>query len=137
MVKDAEVNAEKDKKRRELVETRNHAESLIHTTEKTIKEAGDKVAAADKSAAEEAIAALKTASEGEDVEAIQAKMQTLQEISMRIGQALYEQGQAAGGDDEAAGDDGEAAAGQSAGGDDSVVDADFEEVDDDKKGKQA
>jgi molecular chaperone DnaK len=137
MVKDAEVNAEKDKKRRELVETRNHAESLIHTTEKTIKEAGDKVAAADKSAAEEAIAALKTASEGEDVEAIQAKMQTLQEISMRIGQTLYEQGQAAGGDGDASGDDGEAAAGQSAGGDDSVVDADFEEVDDDKKGKQA
>ncbi|MGF1595280.1 MAG: molecular chaperone DnaK [Kiloniellaceae bacterium] len=138
MVKDAEINAEKDKARRALVEARNHAESLIHTTEKTMKEAGDKVSAADKTAAEEAIAALKTASEGEDVEAIQARMQTLQEISMRIGQALYEQG-AAGGDDDGAAGPGDAA-GDGAGdakSDEGVVDADFEEVDDDKKGRQA
>jgi molecular chaperone DnaK len=136
MVKDAEINAEKDKARRALVEARNHAESLIHTTEKTMAEAGAKVAAADKTAAEEAIAALKTAAEGEDVEAIQAKMQALQEVSMKIGQALYEQG---GADDDADGGDGadSTAPGDAAKGDDSVVDADFEEVDDDKKGRQA
>ncbi|MGF1631850.1 MAG: molecular chaperone DnaK [Kiloniellaceae bacterium] len=136
MVRDAEINAEKDKARRALVEARNHAESLIHTTEKTMAEAGDKVAAADKTAAEGAIAALKTAAEGEDVEAITAKMQALQEISMKIGQVLYEQGSA--GDSAAGGEDaGPAAEGATAKGDDSVVDADFEEVDDDKKGRQA
>ena len=136
MVKDAEINAEKDKARRALVEARNHAESLIHTTEKTMAEAGAKVAAADKAAAEEAIAALKTAAEGEDVEAIQAKTQALQEVSMKIGQALYEQG---GADDGATGGDaaGPAAEGDGTKGDESVVDADFEEVDDDKKGRQA
>jgi molecular chaperone DnaK len=136
MVKDAEINAEKDKARRALVEARNHAESLIHTTEKTMAEAGDKVAAAEKTAAEEAIAALKTAAEGEDVEAIQAKTQALQEVSMKIGQALYEQGGAGDGADGGDGAD-STAPGDAAKGDDSVVDADFEEVDDDKKGRQA
>jgi len=137
MVKDAELNAEKDKARRALVEAKNHAESLIHTTEKTVKEAGDKVPAADRKAAEDAIAALKTAAEGDDVEAINAKMQALQEVSMKIGQALYQQGEAAGGGD-AAGAAGESAAGGGAkSADEGVVDADFEEVDDDKKGRQA
>jgi molecular chaperone DnaK len=131
MVKDAEINADKDKARRALVEAKNHAESLIHTTEKTLKEAGDKVAAADKTAAEEAMAALKQVSEGEDLEAIQAKMQALQEISMKVGQALYEQGGPAEGGDAGGDDSGAAKA------DDTVVDADFEEVDDDKKGHQA
>jgi molecular chaperone DnaK len=136
MVKDAELNAEKDKARRALVEAKNHAESLIHTTEKTLKEAGDKVPAADKKAAEDAIAALKTAAEGDDVEAINAKMQALQEASMKVGQALYQQGDAGAG---AAGGDAGAAADGSASkaADEGVVDADFEEVDDDKKGRQA
>ncbi len=135
MVKDAEANAEKDKARRALVEAKNHAESLIHATEKTLQEAGDKVPAADKTAAEEAIAALKTAAEGDDIEAIQAKMQALQEVSMKIGQALYQQGDAG----EAEGAPGEDAGTTSEGAssDDTVVDADFEEVDDDKKGRQA
>jgi len=139
MVKDAELNAEKDKARRALVEARNHAESLIHTTEKTLAEAGDKVPAADKSAAEAAIAELKTAAEGEDVEAINAKMQALQEVAMKIGQVLYQQQDGAGDGAAAAGDAaGEAGAGGTAkGGDEGVVDADFEEVDDDKKGHQA
>ena len=135
MVQDAEANAEKDKERRALVEAKNHAESLIHTTEKTLAEAGDKVPAADKTAAEAAVAELKTAAEGDDVEAIQAKMQALQEVSMKIGQALYEQGGAeASGEAAGAGGDapGESEAAQ---GDDTVVDADFEEVDDDKKGQ--
>jgi molecular chaperone DnaK len=136
MVKDAELNAEKDKARRALVEAKNHAESLIHTTEKTLTEAGDKVPAADKKAAEDAIAALKTAAEGDDVEAINAKMQALQEASMKVGQALYQQGDAGAG---AAGGDAGAAADGSASkaADEGVVDADFEEVDDDKKGRQA
>ncbi len=135
MVKDAEANAEKDKARRALVEAKNHAESLIHATEKTLQEAGDKVPAADKTAAEEAIAALKTAAEGDDIESIQAKMQALQEVSMKIGQALYQQGDAG----EAEGAPGEDAGTTSEGAssDDTVVDADFEEVDDDKKGRQA
>ncbi|MGE5767340.1 MAG: molecular chaperone DnaK, partial [Bacteroidota bacterium] len=139
MVKDAEINAEKDKARRALVEAKNHAESLIHTTEKTLQEAGDKVPAADKKAAEDAVAALKTAAEGDDVEAINAKMQALQEASMKVGQALYQQG-GDGGDAGAAGTGaaGESAAGgASKGADEGVVDADFEEVDDDKKGRQA
>ena len=135
MVKDAEINAEKDKARRALVEAKNHAESLIHTTEKTLKEAGDKVSAADKSAAETAIAELKTAAEGDDVEAINAKMQALQEISMKIGQALYQAGDA--GDGAASGGDAGGDAGAAKGADEGVVDADFEEVDDDKKGHQA
>src|SRR3546814_12562172 len=97
MVKDAELNAEKDKERRALVEAKNHAESLIHTTEKTLAEAGDKVPAADKTAAESAIADLKSAAEGDDVAAIEAKMQALQEVAMKIGQALYQQGEAANG----------------------------------------
>jgi molecular chaperone DnaK len=136
MVKDAELNAEKDKARRALVEAKNHAESLIHTTEKTLTEAGDKVPAADKKAAEDAVAALKTAAEGDDIEAINAKMQALQEASMKVGQALYQQGDAGAG---AAGGDAGAAADGSAskGADEGVVDADFEEVDDDKKGRQA
>ncbi|HIC79336.1 MAG TPA: molecular chaperone DnaK, partial [Kiloniellaceae bacterium] len=143
MVKDAEANAEKDKARRALVEAKNQAESLIHTTEKTLADAGDKVPADDKTAVEAAIAELKTAAEGEDTEAIQAKTQALAEVSMKLGQALYEQGQA--GDGAEDGTDGGTANGAgaedqaagSAGGDDKVVDADFEEVDDDKKGQSA
>src|SRR3546814_16840951 len=84
MVKDAELNAEKDKERRALVEAKNHAESLIHTTEKTLAEAGDKVPAADKTAAESAIAALKSAAEGEDVAASEA---TMKEVGSEAGRA--------------------------------------------------
>jgi len=137
MVKDAEAHAEEDKKRRALVEARNHADALIHTTEKTIAEVGDKVPEADKTAIEEAIAALKEASQGEDAEAIKAKTEALTQVSMKLGEALYQQQQdAAGGDAEGdgGGDGGDAQGGD---GDESVVDADFEEVDDDKKGKTA
>ncbi len=143
MVKDAEVHAEEDKKRRELVEARNHAEALIHTAEKTLAEAGDKISGADKAAVEEAVAALKTAAEGEDTDDIGAKTETLAQVSMKMGEAMYKEAQAAaaaaaepgagpdGSGNGAAGDDG------AAGGEDEVVDADFEEVDDDKKGKTA
>ncbi len=126
MVKDAEANAEADKKRRDAVEAKNQAESLIHSTEKSLKDYGDKVSADDKKAIEDAVAALKTAVEGEDGEDIKAKTQTLAEVSMKLGQAMYEASQAAEG---ASAEGGE----QGASHKDDVVDADYEEIDDDKK----
>jgi molecular chaperone DnaK len=125
MVKDAEAHAEDDKKRRALVEAKNQGESLIHSTEKSLNELGDKAPAVDKSATEAAITDLRSALEGEDVEAIQAKTQALAQAAMKIGEALYAQQQAGG---EGGGSD----AGSSDQKED-VVDADFEEVDDDKK----
>ena len=130
MVKDAEANAESDKKRREAVESKNQAEALIHSTEKSLKDYGDKVSAEDKQAIETALAELKTAAEGDDADAIKAKTQTLAEVSMKLGQAMYEASQA-----EAAAESGEADATAKA--DDDVVDADFEEIDEDGKKKSA
>ncbi|MEP9397699.1 molecular chaperone DnaK [Mesorhizobium sp. KR2-14] len=127
MVKDAEANAEADKQRRALVEARNQAESLVHSSEKSLKDYGDKVSEADRTAISDAIAALKTAAEGDDVEAINAKSQALAEAAMKLGQAMYEAQQ-----QEAAGADAAAAAAKDGA---DVVDADFEEIneDDDKK----
>ncbi|MGN8020913.1 molecular chaperone DnaK [Phyllobacterium sp. 22229] len=129
MVKDAEANAEADKKRREAVESKNQAEALIHSTEKSLKDYGDKVSAEDKQAIETALAELKTATEGDDAEAIKAKTQTLAEVSMKLGQAMYEAAQAAEGE----GDKTEA----TAKGHEDVVDADFEEIDENGKKKSA
>ena len=129
MVKDAEANAEADKKRRALVEARNQAESLVHSSEKSLKEYGDKVSEADRTAIADAIAALKTAAEGDDVEAINAKTQTLAEVSMKLGQAMYEASQK-----EAAEADAKADAAKDGS---DVVDADFEEIDEDDKKKSA
>jgi len=127
MVQEAESNAEEDKKRRELVEVRNQAEGMAHTIEGQLKEHGDKIDAGDKTAIEEAVAATRTAAEGDDVEAIQAALQNLQQLAMKLGEAIY---QDQGGDAAAA----DAAASQAEAGDnDDVVDADFEEVDDEKK----
>ncbi|WP_298428083.1 molecular chaperone DnaK [Rhodoblastus sp.] len=126
MVKDAEAHAAEDKKRRELVDARNQGEALIHSAEKSLKEFGDKVAASDKSAIEAAIAGLKTALEGEDVEAINARANELTQASMKLGEAMYKAEQAGA----AAG----AQAGSQGGGDEDVIDADFKEVKDDKKG---
>ncbi|MCO5161209.1 MAG: molecular chaperone DnaK [Mesorhizobium sp.] len=125
MVKDAEANAEADKKRRAVVEARNQAEALVHSSEKSLKEYGDKVSEADRTAISDAIAALKTASEGDDVEDIKAKTNALAEASMKLGQAMYEASQA-----EAAEADARADAAKSG---DDVVDADFEDLDDDQK----
>ena len=123
MVKDAEANAEADKKRRAGVEAKNQAESLIHSTEKSVKEYGDKVTETDRKSIEDAIAALKAAVESSEpnAEDIEAKTQTLMEVSMKLGQAVYESQQADGGE---AGPEG---------GKDDIVDADYEEIKDDKK----
>ena len=130
MVKDAESHAEEDKKRRELVEARNGAEALVHSTEKALEENGDKVDAETKAAIETAIADLKTALEGDDPEAIKAKSEELAQASMKLGEAMYAASQAEQANADAAAD--AAAEDRAADGDD-VVDADFTEVDDDKK----
>lgn len=133
MVKDAEANAEADKKRRAGVEARNQGESLVHSAEKSLKDYGDKVGADDRKSIEDAIADLKAELEKDeaDAEAIKTKSERLAEVSMKLGQAMYEASQA----EAAAGGD-EAPAGSSEGRDD-VVDADFEEVKDDGRKKSA
>jgi molecular chaperone DnaK len=122
MVKDAEANKAEDEKRKALVEARNQAEALIHSSEKSLGEFGDKVPAEDKAAIETAIAELKSAKDGEDVEAISTKSQTLIQASMKLGEAMYKAQQA-----ESAEPDGGPTK------DDGVVDAEFEEVHEDKK----
>ncbi len=129
MVKDAEANAEADKQRREAVEAKNQAEALVHSSEKNLDEYGDKVSEEDRKAIEDAIAELKTALEGEDADDIKAKSTALAEASMKLGQAMYEASQAEAAEADAAADaekDGE-----------DVVDADFEEIDDDDDTKKS
>jgi len=140
MVKEAELNAEEDKRKREVVEVKNQAEALIHTTERTLKEeAAAAVPEADKATVEAAITDLKAALAAEDVEAIKTKTEALTQASMKIGEAIYKAKAAEGtqqpGEAPQGGPDaGHAAAG---GADDArVVDADFEEVDERKKGHQ-
>jgi len=126
MVKDAEANAAEDKKRRDLVEAKNQGESLVHSTEKSLKDYGDKVSEADKSAIEAAAEALKTALSSEDAEAIKARTNELMQASMKLGEAMYAASQAEG----AAAEGGETT--EEAKKDD-VIDADFKDVSDDKK----
>jgi molecular chaperone DnaK len=122
MVKDAEANAAADKERRESVEIRNNAESLIHATEKSISENEETVEAEDREAAEAAITELRTALEGDDKDAIEAKAQALTQAAMKIGEAVYKAQQ------EAAG---ETAAEADAQDEENIVDADFEEMPED------
>jgi molecular chaperone DnaK len=133
MVKDAEAHAEEDKKRKAAVEAKNHAEALVHSTEKALSEHGSKVGDADRTAIENAIADLKEALKGDDASAIQTKTNALAQASMKLGEAMYKQQQeaqsSAGGSGSGGGGDG-AASGQKK---DDVVDAEFTEVDDDKK----
>jgi molecular chaperone DnaK len=124
MVKDAEQFAEEDKKRREGAEARNNAESLVHTTEKQLEEHGDKIDAGLKAEIEAAMAETKTAIEGGDPEAMKEKANALAQSAMKMGQAIYEQEQASGAS---------AAPAEEAATDDNVVDAEFSEVDEDKK----
>ncbi|PWB90712.1 molecular chaperone DnaK [Methylocystis sp. SB2] len=123
MVKDAEEHAAEDKIRRELVDAKNHGEAAVHAAEKSVAEFGDKVSAADKSAIEAAIAALKSAVEGDDADAIKARTNELSQASMKLGEAMYKAQQAdasgTGASEEAPKDD--------------VIDAEFKDVGDDKK----
>jgi molecular chaperone DnaK len=132
LVKDAEINADEDKKKRELVEARNQADALIYSTEKSIKELGDKVDDETKGKVGEAAAALRTAIDGEDTEEIKRLSEELTNVSHKLAEAMYQQASAAG---QQAGPGAESA--EQAGGeapDEDVVDADFEEVkEDDKK----
>jgi molecular chaperone DnaK len=128
MVKEAEANAADDKKRKDVVEAKKHAESLMHSTQKSVVELGDKIAPADKEAVEAAVADLKSALEGEDAEAIKEKTNVLAQAAMKLGEALYKQ--SSGG----ASTDGEVPNMEKDDADDDIVDADFTEVgDDDKK----
>ena len=129
MVKDAEAHAADDKKFHELVSARNQADNLIHATEKSLKEFGDKVGEDEKKAIEEAAEALREAMKGDDKDAIEAKTQALAEASGKLAEKMYAEQAAGEGAEGAAG--GEQAAGGKA--DDDVVDAEFEEVDDKKK----
>ena len=130
MVKDAEAHAEEDKKRKESVEAKNHAEALVHSTEKALEEHGSKVGDEERTAIENGLADLKEALKGDDAESIKSKSNTLMQASMKLGEAMYKQAQ-----------EGDAAADAAADGagnkKDDVVDAEFTEVDDDKKGKKS
>jgi len=121
MVKDAEAHAAEDKARRAMVDAKNEGEAMVHAAEKSLTEFGEKASEADKSAITAAVAALKTALEGDDVEAIKAKTNELAQAQMKLGEAMYKAEQAA-------------AAGGAAKPEEDVIDADFKEVKDDKKG---
>ncbi len=123
MVKDAEANAEADKKRREAVDAKNHADALVHSTEKALAEHGSKVGETERRAIEDAVSDLKEALKGDDAEAIKAKSNTLAQASMKLGEAMYKQQAESDAAKDAAKDD--------------VVDAEFTEVDDDKNNKKS
>src|SRR5438105_89427 len=123
MVKDAEANAAEDKKRREAVDAKNHADALVHSTEKALAEHGSKIEESERRAIEDAVSDLKEALKGEDAEAIKAKTNTLAQASMKLGEAMYKQ--------EAEADEAKDAA------KDDVGDAEFTEVDDDKNNKKS
>ena len=132
MVKDAEANKETDKKKRESVDVRNQADTLIHSTEKNLKEHGSKISDADKKAIEDGSSALKEALKGEDTEDIKKKTETLVQASMKLGEAIYKSQQSTKPD--SAKDEGKDEKEKK---DDNVVDADFEEVKDENKEKSA
>ncbi len=132
MVKDAEANAEEDKKRKTTVEAKNHAEAMVHATEKALTEHGSKVGEAERTAIENAMADLKEALKGDDAAAITEKTNTLSQASMKLGEAMYKQAQEAQ-------QPGSETGAQASGGapKDDVVDAEFTEVDDDKNNKKS
>ena len=132
MVKDAEANKEEDKKKRESVDVRNQADTLIHSTEKNLKEHGSKITDAEKKAIEDASNDVKESLKGSEIEDIKKKTETLVQASMKLGEAIYKSQQSA--KPESKKDTGEDEKGKK---DDNVVDADFEEVKDDNKEKSA
>ena len=123
MVKDAEQHADEDKKKRELIEAKNKAESLVHTTEKSLKEHGDKISASEKEAIETAIKDVKDVMDGDDLDAINNKTESLMNVSMKLGEAMYKATQ-----EQATASDANTAETSEKKEDDNVVDADFEEV---------
>jgi molecular chaperone DnaK len=131
MVSDAEAHAEEDKKFRELVGARNKADATVHTVEKALKDVGDKVSDDEKKAANDALAAIKTAMSGDDREAIESKTQALEQASAALMQKMYEQSAASSG----AGGDTGGSAGPSEKPKDDVLDAEFEEVKDSDRKK--
>jgi molecular chaperone DnaK len=130
MVKDAESHAAEDKKRRELVEARNQGEALIHSTERSLADLGDKVSANDKSAIESAISSLRSSLESDNREQIVSKIETLARAAMKLGEAAYGQGGAEGGNQPGG-------ASEPGSGGEGVVDAEFEEVRDDENKKKS
>ncbi len=133
MMREAQEHAGEDKKRRELVETRNRADAAVHEIEKALKEHGEKVGSSERVAIEAAVSAVKDALKGEDADFIRSKTEALQQASLKLGEAMYK-GMNAGGADGAGAGAGEGqASGGAAEGD--VVDADYEEVDEEKKKK--
>lgn len=134
MVKDAELHAEEDKKRKELIEARNHGEGLAHATEKSLNEHGDKISDEEKKSIEEAVSSLRASLSEEDLEAIQSRTQTLMQVSMKLGEAVYKASQ-----NEAQPDAANSASHASGSSEkpveSEVVDADFEELKDDKQNK--
>jgi molecular chaperone DnaK len=134
MVKDAEANADADRKRREAVEARNQLDALVHSTEKTLKESGDKAPPAEKVEVESALAAARTAMEGQDADVIRDASEKLSQAAMKMGEALYKAEQAAPKAEESAtGAGAGTGAGTGNASNDKVVDAEFEEVDPNKK----
>ena len=129
MVKEAEANKEEDKKKRDSVDARNQADTLLHTTEKNLKEHGAKVSEADKKIIETSAANLRNALKGTDVEEIKKKTQDLVQSSMKLGEAVYKSQQNVKPDAEAKGNDKKDEGKK----DDNVVDADFEEVKEENK----
>jgi len=130
MVKEAEANKEADKKKRESVDVRNQADTLLHSTEKNLKEHGSKVSDAEKKAIEDASGSLKESLKGEDSEDIKKKTETLVQASMKLGEAIYKSQQSA--KPETGKNDGKDNKDKK---DDNVVDADFEEVKEEEKDK--
>ena len=128
MVKDAESNKEADKKKRESVDVRNQADTMIHSTDKNLKEHGSKVSDSEKKTIEDCSTSLKDALKGEDIEDIKKKTEALVQASMKLGEAIYKSQQNTKPDSNK--DDGKDNKDKK---DDNVVDADFEEVKEDKK----
>ena len=128
MVKDAEINKETDKKKRETVDARNQADTIIHTTEKNLKEHGSKITDADKKAIETGITDLKNALKGTDTEEVKKKTQTLIQVSMKLGEAIYKNQQK-----DAGGKSSKQSKDSKSKDKENVVDADFEEVKEDKE----
>ena len=136
MVKDAELHAEEDKKKRELIDARNQGEALVHSTDKHLKEYGDKVSPTEKAEIEGALEALKESLKGEETEVIKEKTNALAQAAMKLGEAMYKaqqsDAQSSTGPGAAAGGAGDAA---NEAKDEKVVDAEFEDVTDDKNKK--